>query len=279
LAKHLEGGSFSCTFEPGYDSKKDWAILAKNKFDAGVAAGRMREGEGLVLVLPQITDKLGFLEQLFSGVLPALCPKLFPHVEKGLWTHLPEYELPRVLELEGQQFEIEARAKAHIIELTTEIERERANNGWIHDLLTGTDVQLVEAVKKALGRIGFEKVVDVDEERDKEGKSRREDLQIHDTSPTLIVDIKGIGNFPSDEDALQAGKHAAIRMREWKRTDVVGLALLNHQRHIPPLDRDNAMPFRQELIDAAHEMTLGLLTSWDVYRMIRNIEVNNWPTE
>src|SRR5690606_33742325 len=96
-------------------------------------------------------------------------------------------------------------------------------------------------------------VVDVDEERDREGKSRREDLQITDRSPTLIVDIKGIGGYPGDEDALQASKHASIRMKEWKRTDVNGLSIINHQRHLPPLERENQMPFRQELLHAAEE--------------------------
>ncbi len=187
--------------------------------------------------------------------------------------------MPRVIQLRTKQAEIEQRAKSEITALDDDVSRERAANGWLHDLLTGTDAQLVEAVKKALASVGFISVVDVDEERDREGKSRREDLQIQDVSPTLIVDIKGIGGNPSDDDALQADKHAAIRMREWKRTDVVGLSIINHQRHMPPLDRDNAMPFRKELLDAAEERSLGLLTAWDLYRLVRNAKKYGWTAE
>jgi hypothetical protein len=279
LAQHLDGGQFTCTVDGGYRGEEPWVTLAENKFSEPVSICRCRGKDGTVIILPQIANKDRFLVNLFTSVLPALSPALFPHGDRGVWTRLPEYELPRILDLEREKQEVEQRAVAEVTRISEQIELERSENGWIHDLLTGTDAELVAATKKAFGLFGFEKVVDVDEERDKEGKSRREDLQIQDTSPTLIVDIKGIGNFPSDEDVLQAGKHAAIRMREWKRTDVVGLSIINHQRHIPPHDRDNAMPFRPELIDAALEMAIGLLTSWDVYRILKNVQMHQWPSD
>jgi hypothetical protein len=279
LGKHLAGGHFSFTIEAKYDFEKQWAILAENKFGAAVAAGRLAEGEGLVLLVPQIADKRGFLIKLFTEILPDLAPKLFPHVERGMWTHRPEYELPRILKLKEKQADVERRAKERINELETELTNERAANGWLQDLLTGTDDCLVEAVKRALAVLGFKQVRDIDEERDREGKSRREDLQVLDQSPTLVVDVKGIGGFPSDEDALQAEKHAAIRMREEKRTDIVGLSIINHQRHMPPLERENRMPFRQELLDVAEQQTLGLMTAWDLYRLVRNCGKLKWRVE
>ena len=279
VAEHLEGGHFSCTLDGGYRSEDEWKTLAQNKFGHSVAICRCRSIKGSVIVLPQIADRTGFLTKLLTNVLPEIAPHLFLHIEKGKWTHLPEYELARVIELKAKQVEVEKEAKAEISALENELLKERAASGWIHDLLTGTDVALVEAVKKALGVLGFTKLIDVDEERDREGKSRREDLQIHDQSPLLVVDIKGIGGFPSDDDALQADKHAAIRMRELKRTDVVGLSIINHQRHIPPLERDNAMPFRQELLDAAEERTLGLMTAWDLYRLVMNSKKLGWRSE
>jgi hypothetical protein len=109
--------------------------------------------------------------------------------------------------------------------------------------------------------------------------TRREDLQIDDRSPLLVIDVKGISNYPSDADALQASKHAAIRMREMSRTDIDGLSIINHQRYLPPLDRENAMPFRQELIDAAMEQNIGLMTAWDLYRLIRNSIKFGWDSE
>jgi CBS domain-containing protein len=279
LAPFLENGIFTCSLEGGYRSEDKWQTLAMNKYGAAVALARCCGNDGTVIVLPQIRDKSDFLLKLFTTVLPEIAPHLFPHIERGLWTHLPEYELPKVIDLKSQQEEAERRAREEIALLEKELEMERETQGWIHNLLTGTDDELVVAVKRALSEIGFSGVVDVDEERDKEGKSRREDLQITDQSPTLIIDIKGIGGYPSDDDALQADKHATLRMREENRTDINGLSIINHQRHLPPLDRENAMPFRQELIDVAEEHILGLMTAWDLYRLVRNFRKLTWKSE
>jgi hypothetical protein len=276
LAPYLAKGQFTCTLEGGYRQTEKWEPLAVNKFGAVIALARCRVGEGSVIVLPQIENKAAFLDALFSTALPEIAPHLFPHIAKGVWTHWPEYELPRVLELKSEQQRVERRAREEIARLDGELEKERTEHGWILNLLTGTDAELVDAVMQAFSELGFSKVVDVDVDRDREGKSRREDLQIEDQSPTLVVDVKGIGGFPSDEDALQADKHAAIRMREQKRTDIVGLSIINHQRHLPPLERENALPFRQELIDAAEERSLGLMTAWELYRFVRNLRKLGW---
>lgn len=278
VAEHL-GGVFTCTLQGGWRQDNGWVTLGENKFGQAVALCRLRGQQGSVIVLPQITDKAGFIVKMLTSVLPEVSPHLFPYIEGGKWTRQADYELPRVVQLRAKQAEIEQRTKAEVAALEDDVNRERAANGWLHDLLTGTDAQLVEGVKKALATVGFAKVIDVDEARDREGKSRREDLQIHDQSPLLVVDVKGMGAFPSDGDALQADKHAAILMRELKRTDVVGLSIINHQRHIPPLDRDNAMPFRQELLDAAEERTLGLMTAWDLYRLVKNFNKLGWQNE
>jgi len=279
LTPFLAKGHFTCTLEGGYRQKDKWEPLAVSKFGTAVALARCRAGEGSVIVLPQIEEKSAFLDGLFSTVLPEIAPHLFPHIARGIWTHRPEYELPLVLELKAKQQSVEQHAREEIARLEEELAQERLTNGWIHDLLTGTDAELVDAVKLALAALGFSIVVDVDVERDREGKSRREDLQIQDQSPTLVVDIKGIGGFPSDEDALQADKHAAIRMREMKRTDIVGLSVINHQRHLPPMERENDMPFRQELIDAAEERSLGLMTAWELYRFVRNLRKLAWHSD
>jgi len=276
ISEHLEGGEFLCALKRGYNSNKNWTPIVIKKFGQTVGMCVCQGISGSIIVLPQLANKAEFLVKLFKDVLPEIAPHLFPNIEKGKWTHQPEYELARVLELKNEQIKIRQRAEAEIATLESEIENYRATNGWIHDLLTETGDKLVYAVKKALAELEFQKVVDVDEERDKQGKSRREDLQIHDQSPLLIIDVKGIGGGSSDDDALQAGKHAMFRMREMDRTDINGLSVINHQRYLPPLDRENVMPFRQELINAAMEQGLGLLTSWDLYRLVINSKKLGW---
>lgn len=279
VGEFLNGGEFFCTLKGGYRSRNPWVSIVENKFGDSVGVARCLGVHGSVIVLPQIENKSEFLVKLFTNILPEIAPHLFPNIEQGKWTHLPEYELAHVLELKARQVDVEQQAIVQLAKLEAEIEAEQDRSGWIHDLLTGTGDKLVEAVKGALAELGFQNVVDVDKERDKEGKSRREDLQIHDQNPLLIVDIKGIGGYPSDDDALQAGKHAMIRMREMGRTDINGLSIINHQRHLPPLDRENSMPFRQELIHAAMEQALGLMTSWDMYRLVRNVRKLGWSSD
>jgi hypothetical protein len=182
LAAHLKDSHYRCTLKYFSQWAGNTKKIARNKF--GETVGLVHsEGKGTIIVLPQISDKPNFLLKLIGELLPQIVPQLFPALEESRWLHRSNYELPRVIELETQKRVIEKNAQEEIAALSQEVRKERVLFGWIHDLLTGDDQPLVEAVKKALEMFGFQKVVDVDDERDKEGKSRREDLQIHDQTP------------------------------------------------------------------------------------------------
>ena len=161
--------------------------------------------------------------------------------------------------------------------MTQAIAVERANMGFQHDLLRETGNNLVTAVKTALAAMGFNSVVDSDE-LVQPGERRREDLQIHDRSPVLLVEIKGIAGLPPEHDAIQVGKYVAPRMKEWNRTDVAGLSIVNHQRNLPGLERDPA-PFSNDVITNALDQGLGLLTAWDLFRLIRNFLQLRWKPD
>lgn len=195
-------------------------------------------------MLPQLEEKSAFLDQLFTTVLPEIAPHLFPHIERGLWTHLPEYELPRVIELKTRQEEIKQSARDRVALLENELDKEREAQGWIHNLLTGTDDELVIAVQRALLELGFSRV---------------------------FVSLKSviIARITAD----------TFNINNKNRTDINGLSIINHQRHLPPLDRENAMPFRQELIDVAEAHVLGLMTTWDLYRLVRSFRKLGWKSE
>lgn len=277
LAKHLPESRFTCTLKMNYTNDV-WTPLAVNKFRECVAAFLKKNDRVVALVVPQLANKAAFLDELLTTVLPEYLPDLFPGIATGAWTHRPEYELPRVAELRNERIRIEEEARTAIAALDGQIEAEQATNGWIQDLLTATGDELVTAVKRALAEMGFSTVVDVDEIRDKAGQSRREDLRIEDRAPVLVVDIKGIGGRPTDEDATQANKHALIHSRESKNPEVQGLSIINHERHMPPLERDNDMPFREELLTVADETSLGLMTSFDLYRILVNMRRWKWAS-
>ena len=278
VCDHLNGSRFLCTLQPNYwMEKKDWTTLATNKYGEPVAVA-IASRKGLVLIFPQFRDTGNFLRDLFVEVLPNLRPQLFPYFEGAQWLERPEYELPTVLELQERIRVVQDEARRKVNELTQSIDEKRRESGYLHDLVTQTGHPLVSAVKTALEVIGFRNVVDVDEEMRKMGDTgaKREDLRIGDESPVLLVEVKGLSSLPKDAAALQVSKYVLPRIREWDRRDIQGLEIINHQKNIPPLERENIATFRQEIVVNAEEQKFGLLTTWDLCRLVRSFLKNNW---
>jgi hypothetical protein len=281
LSQHVNDAQIDCTVEPsGQWLREDWLPLAKNRYEATVAGTLLpNEGrKGRVFIFPQLRDKTEFIANFISQVLPDLEPQLFPYAEDVQWMQQPEYELPKIVDFRAKIKELQEQVQKQVAELEKAIEAERIEHGYLHSLLSDTGAPLVASVRKILEVLGFRHVLDADEEMLKTGKSgpKREDLQIHDTSPLLLVEVKGISNLPKEASALQVWKYVAPRMRDLNRTDIRGLSIINHQRHIPPLERENKMPFSQDILINAEDQQFGLLTTWDLFRLTRNYLRHNW---
>ncbi len=285
LSKYLDDAKYDCTVAPGYDSEREWVSLLENKFGSSVGCVIVsnERRKGLLFIFPDIADKATFTREFIDQVLPDIAPKLFPYLEGAHWINRPEYELTRVQQLKEQVVEIRERVHTEIASLEQSILEEKEKYSYLFDLITENDDALVQAVIGTLKALGFSKVVDVDEELAKQGikGQNREDLQIHDQETTLIAEVKGKGSYPKDEDALVVQKYVHLRMKEWDRRTVQGISIINHQRHLPPLERENAMPFRQEILDAAEEdfIGIGLITAWDLHRLARSFIQNGWEHE
>jgi len=273
LSPFLSGSKYECVFPkplfPGIARNKHGEVTA---FATDFATG-MR-----ILVVPQLVDKVEFVRRLITEFLPRKCPEFFPEFGSKTWVHAPEYELPEVLELARQSRLARDEYDQQIRVIDQKIGAEQEKNGWMHRLLTESGDELVSAVREALRVLGFSDVKDVDSERDTQGQTRREDLQILDASPAIIVDVKGLNGVPKDSDIQQPGKHAMMRMNEWKSTDVNSLFIVNQERNIPPLARSDE-PFRPEMVTHSEDVKTGLLTTWDLYRMVRGHWENGWPVE
>lgn len=284
LTSHLNGGKYLTTLQPIGSLSSAWLELAANKYSdavSGVLIPSNESDKGYVFIFPQISNKGGFLIRFIGEVLPEYTPHLFPHLEGGRWVHRPEYELPKISELKARIEQIEEETRRRLTELDTEIEKERTASKYLYDLLRETGTPLVCATKKALEELGFEKVIDVDEEKQNTGDKTqlREDLQIRDKTPLIVTEVKGINNLPKENYSLQVWKYIAPTMKKLGRVDVRGLAIINHQRNLPPLDRENDRTFSEDILTNAEMQDFGLLTTWDLFRLVRSFKTNRWKHE
>lgn len=282
FSEYLDQASYSCTISPSPQIKNNWFSLMENKFGDSVGAA-IKEGEreGYLFVLPDIKNKAELVSELIHDVLPVIKPELFPGFELASWLNSPRYQLDTVKRLKDEIVEIKKETREKISELEEKIETIKNKNQYLFDLTTKSGDELVKAVEKALEELGFEQIIDVDEEiiEEEENSGLREDLRINDSEPILVTEVKGISGFPSDEDALTVQKYVVLRMREWDDTNVKGLSIINLQRNLPPLERENEKPFRNEILENADEQQIGLLTGWDLHRLVRNFKKHDWKPE
>ena len=280
LRDHLDGAECAASLVPlfNYNPAGNGATflpLVGNKH-GGVVGGAVvwSERPGRVYILPQLPDKARAVSDLIRQVLPELWPNLFPYFVGSGWVHGGDYEHPSVLERQEAQEQVRKQAEAEIARLEAEIEVERDRFGFLHTLLTGTGEELVAAAKAALEFVGFDKVVSVD---DGESGNLQEDLQVHDRSPTLLFEIKGIAGQPTEGDTQQVTKYVLRRIKQWSRTDVAGVVLVNAQRHRPALDREHRNAFTAPQVTDAEANETGLMTTWDLFRLIRGMVRWKWP--
>lgn len=288
LKKHKKNAKFKVTItfnEAFAEDNVQWTPIATNKFGNEIA-GIIRlanedNNDGYILLLPQLDKNSDMILDLLNEVIPEVSPHLFPHLNMEKWVEGERYEISSILSLKNDQEVIKKETQKKIEDINRKIEAERDKYSFLHGILTQTDDDLVKSVKKALEFIGFEKVVDVDEVENVENKERnkQEDLQILDKSPSVIAEVKGLTNLPHEAHTLQVIKYVPRRMKEWGRTDVVGISVINHQRNIPALERENNNVFTNQQIEDAQHYDLTLISTWDLFLLIRGMIDWNWNRE
>jgi hypothetical protein len=274
-------GSFTCVIEPRGYVEERWATLATNKYGKPVAGALLPEkesGEGIVFIFPQVRDKGGLVRALLEDVLPRLTPTLFPEDERAAWVEDDAYAPTDIADLRAQIAAVREAAEGEVKELEEQMEHLREKTAHLRDILTATGMPLVTAVKKTVESLGFDHIRDVDEEEGVKDGRLHEDLQIDCDSPLLLVEVKGINGLPSDGEALEVQKYVLKRVRELDRTDVRGLTVINHQRGLPPGDRDPDC-FQKEQVKNARDQEVGLLSAWNLYRLARGYQANGWRPE
>lgn len=280
--KIINDATYEATFEPSYRLTKNWLPLLKNKFGGCIGGLIVPENsKGRILILPQLSKKSEILSKLLRELIPDISPHLFPHIEGLRWVERDEYELDSIIKYKNEKINVRQRVEKELEELDKKIAEERDEYGFLHGLITQTGQELVLSIKSCLEFIGFKNIVDVDKQicNQNTKKLKQEDLQIHDTSPTLLLEIKGLSSLPREADIIQVTKYVNRRMKEWGKQDVHGVSIINHQRNIPALERDNQHIFTEQQIEDAKNYDITLVSTWDLFLLIRGMMKWKWDPE
>jgi len=151
------GTTYDCTLNWRGPDADRFVPLAVSKFGDPVAAliKPAGVGEGVVIILPGMTDRAAAARLLVEEVLPEISPCLFPFHEGTKWLSRAEYELPDVTLRRQSMARIRQKADDEVLALEKEISGIRQQYHFLDSLVTETGSALVEAVKSALAFLGF----------------------------------------------------------------------------------------------------------------------------
>ncbi|WPO90973.1 hypothetical protein [Chryseobacterium sp. HR92] len=221
-------------------------------------------------LFPELKDNSTFLLEFLQEIAPTIQPELFPFSSQKKWTSQNEYALPNHSKLIEEKLDLEKEYEEKVNIKNDEISKNIEKYQFLHNLLTETGDSLVTAVIEYLEWLGLSNVVDMDEQLE-EGEKKEEDIQIENEKGLLVIEVKGIGGTSKDSECSQISKIKYRRAKERNKFDVFGLYIVNHQRHIPALNRSNP-PFSEHQINDAINEERGLLTTWQLFQLYYDIE-------
>lgn len=223
-------------------------------------------------IFPQITDKGPFLKDILNTFAPSIYPELFPYSTRFEWKNNQEYWLPGHGKLFKEKEEIKEQYEKALEQKQEEIKNNAEQYSFLHDLLTETGDELVSAVIDYLEWLSFDDVKDMDKiKSDSVIHLKEEDIQVELNEGLLIIEVKGIGGTSTDSDCNQVSKFKHRRCKERDSFDVFALYLVNHQRYLPPIERENP-PFTEQQIEDAESDERGLLTTWKLFNLYFDIQ-------
>lgn len=260
--------------DPRKPSALEFRPVATNKDDECVAATiEYPQSGSIAVILPHFYPEIEGLKCLLEDALPQLKPEFFGNEEALSWTQDPKYRPERLNKLDQRIQAVHQEYRETLDALAEEKQEAWDSDEFLRDLLTGTGRSLVLAAKRALEELGFENVVDVDEEEP--GDEDNEDLRLEIDGHSVLIEVKGISGHPSDAKANEVAKYIPRRMKQWGKTEVSGVTLINHQRFKEPANRANP-PYRDTHVQKAKKDDVVLMTTWDLFRLVKNSRGLDW---
>jgi hypothetical protein len=281
INKYIEQISYNMTIN-NFRGYQDYALLPIliNKYNnciGGLIDSKVHSGK--ILILPQFVKKEEIIFTLLNEIFTEISPHLFPDFEGSKWIERDEYEIDSIKEIKYEIEQIKKNKDDEINLLLNKISEERVKYGFLHGILYQTGDALAKSVEMCLKMIGFKNIFNMDEKIKEVNPDapKQEDLQIHDRSPLLVVEIKGHSQQPRESATFQIVKYINRRMSEYNRTDIQGICIINHQRNLPCLERDNDNVFTPQQIKDSLLSNFTLLTTWDLYILIKGLNKWRWP--
>lgn len=225
----------------------------------------------ITVLLPQTTRKVELLQKVFDELLFRHFSEYFPEVAESAWIKNSAYYLPGHKELLQEKDAIVAKYESELSAIDKNIEENQQHFTFLHDLLTTTGDDLVQAMIKYLRWMGFDSVIDKDTTK-KEGAPLEEDIQVDlGDNGLLVIEVKGIGGTSTDAQCSQIHKIVFRRMKERGAFDVHGLYIANNELHKEPIKR-TIPPFNKEQINDAINDSRGLAYTWQFFNLFFAIE-------
>lgn len=229
----------------------------------------MNDGKNL-MILPQLKEKGIFLNDFLTKICPSIFPELFPFSSTFEWKNKSEYWLPNHSTLLKQKSDIQNEYDIKLKKNDLDIEKNIEQYSFLHEILSESGDDLVKPLIKYFKWLGFDDIIDFDESKI-ESNILEEDIQIKLESGILIIECKGIGGTSTDSNCSQISKIKHRRCKERNKFDVYALYIVNHQRYLPPLNRQNP-PFTPHQLEDAKNDERGLLTTWQLYNLYFDVE-------
>lgn len=248
--------------------RKGFVPLLLNKNGECVSYVQISDN-AIVFMLPQMKDKAAFLKHLFENLLYENFSEYFPAVEEKRWIHKKEYLLPNEERMRKELEQAKKEYEAKKAEIEARMVENREQYEFLHTMITGTGDELVKAVIQYLEWLGFEDVVNADEDEGRE--YNEEDIRITIPDGLFILEVKGIHHNSTDDECARVGKYKLRWMEELKTTNVKALYVVNHQRNVEPIKRDNP-PFTDVQKSDARSGYRGMVTTWQLYNLYYDIE-------
>lgn len=232
------------------------------------------EEKPIYFVLPQTDDatKAEIVKRLFEGLLYEQFSSYFPLVEKAKWIHKQEYAFPEVKEIDKRIAVLEKELEENIKRLEQQKKECEEKYSFLHKLITASGEELVQAMITYLKWLGFENVIDADKSAE---DTLQEDISVDmGDEGLLIMEVKGLYGTSKDSECSQIDKiwNRKSKKVENKGRDIYALYVVNHQRGIEPLERQNP-PFTDNQIEDAKAMERGMLSTWELYKAYYAIEL------